>query len=68
MFLQKQNISNTKHLLKKSHPIENNNIELKKIYNKIHKQMNKSNDTLNKLAIIVETFLLVIIVSKFRVT
>lgn len=30
--------------------------------------MNKSNDTLNKLAIIVETFLLVIIVSKFRVT
>lgn len=42
MFLQKQNISNTKHLLKKSHPIENNNIELKKIYNKIHKQMNKS--------------------------
>lgn len=42
MFLQKQNISNTKHLLKKSHPIENNNIELKKIYNKIHKQMNNS--------------------------
>lgn len=51
------------------HPIEQKiNIEQKKIYNKIHKQMNKSKwYALNKLAIIVETFLLVITVSKFRI-